>query len=272
MTEALLAGKVAVVTGGAGGIGQAICLRFAGAGATVVVIDVDEVRTAATVAAITSAGGEASGVIADVTDSDSIAAVVSEAGDRADVLVNNVGHYLYGRHDFVDSTEDEWDALHDINLRHVLRCTRALLPGMLARGRGGSIVNLTTVEAHRGIPQHAVYSAYKAAVEAFTRSLALEVGDRGVRVNSIAPDLTESLQVRYSDWVPSEQLELLPTWVPLARFGTPDDIAGVALFLASDLSAFVTGTTLHADGGSLAAGGWFRTPAGGWTNRPLQRG
>jgi NAD(P)-dependent dehydrogenase (short-subunit alcohol dehydrogenase family) len=272
MAEALLAGKVAVVTGGAAGIGQAICLRFASAGATVVVVDVDEPRTAATVAAIADAGGEASGVLADVTDVDSIAAVVSEAGDRADILVNNVGHHLFGRHDFVDSTEDEWEALHDVNLRHVLRCTRALLPGMLARGRGGSIVNLTTVEAHRGIPQHAVYSAYKAAVEAFTRSLALEVGDHGVRVNSIAPDLTESQQVRYSEWVPPEQLELLPTWVPLARFGTPDDIAGVALFLASVLSVFVTGTPVHADGGSLAAGGWFRTPAGGWTNRPLQRG
>jgi len=270
MTEALLAGRTAVVTGGAGGIGAAISRRFAAEGAAVVVVDIDEARTLETIDAITADGGTASGVLADVTDVDGIAAVVDECDGGAEVLVNNVGHYLHGRHDFVDSTEDEWAALHDVNLLHVLRCTRALLPAMLESGRG-SIVNVSTVEAHRGIPQHAVYSAYKAAVEAFTRSLALEVGDRGVRVNAIAPDLTESLQVRYGEWVPPEQLALLPTWVPLARFGTPDDIAGVALFLASDLSAYVTGTTVHADGGSRAAGGWFRTPAGGWTNRPIQQ-
>ena len=269
MSEALLANRTAVVTGGAGGIGAAISRRFASEGATVVVVDRDEPATLATVSQITDAGGRAAGVIADVTDADGVAAMLDECGGQADVLVNNVGHYLHGRHDFVDSTDDEWAALHDVNLLHVLRCTRALLPGMLDRGRG-SIVNLSTVEAHRGIPQHAVYSAYKAAVEAFTRSLALEVGGRGVRVNAIAPDLTESEQVRYRDWVPEEQLALLPTWVPLARFGTPDDIAGVALFLASELSAFVTGTTVHADGGSRAAGGWFRTPTGGWTNRPIQ--
>jgi len=270
VTEVLLDGKVAVVTGGAGGIGRAISERFAAAGASVVVVDIDEERAVATVAAITDRGGRASGVIADVTTGEGVAALADEAGAVADVLVNNVGHYMYRRHDFVDSTEDEWNALHEINLGHVLRCTHALLPGMLGRGRGGSIINVSTVEAHRGAPQHAVYSAYKAAIEGFTRSLALEVGDRGVRVNAIAPDLTESLQVRYSEWVPTEQRTLLPQWVPLARFGTPDDIAGVALFLASDLSAFVTGTTVSADGGSRAAGGWFRTPAGGWTNRPIQ--
>ena len=272
MADPLLAGRTAVVTGGAGGIGGAISERFAGEGATVIVVDVDEARTLATVDAITRAGGDATGVVADITDADAIDAIAAEVDERAgaaDVLVNNVGHYLHRRHDFVESTEEEWAALHDVNLLHVLRCTRALLPAMVERGRG-SVVNITTVEAHRGIPQHAVYSAYKAAVEAFTRSVALEVGDRGVRVNAIAPDLTESLQVRYREWVPAEQLALLPTWVPLARFGTADDIAAVALFLASDLSAFVTGTTVHADGGSLAAGGWFRTPAGGWTNRPIQ--
>ena len=269
MTQPALAGRTAVVTGGAGGIGGAISELFASEGARVIVVDVDEARAFATVDRIGRAGGDATAVIADVTEAAAVDAIVDEADGAADVLVNNVGHYLHGRHDFVDSTEHEWAELHDVNLLHVLRCTRALLPGMLARRRG-SIVNLSTVEAHRGIPQHAVYSAYKAGVEAFTRSLALEVGDRGVRVNAIAPDLTESLQVRYREWVPEEQLALLPTWVPLARFGTPHDIASVALFLASDLSAFVTGATVPADGGSLAAGGWFRTPAGGWTNRPIQ--
>jgi NAD(P)-dependent dehydrogenase (short-subunit alcohol dehydrogenase family) len=228
----------------------------------VVVAEIDASRAA-------EIEGEVEQVVeCDVTTAHGVDALRAAAGDDVDVLVNNVGHYLFRRHDFVESTEDEWRALHDVNFGHVLRCTHAFLPRMLRLGRG-SIVNVSTVEAFRAAPQHAVYSAYKAAVTAFTRTLAMEVGNAGVRVNAIAPDLTESLQVRYSEWVPEEQRPLIPTWVPVGRFGTPDDIAGVALFLASDLSAFVTGTTIHADGGSLAAGGWFRTNRGGWTNRPL---
>jgi NAD(P)-dependent dehydrogenase (short-subunit alcohol dehydrogenase family) len=147
--------------------------------------------------------------------------------------------------------------------------THAVLPGMVDRGRGGSIINVSTVEAFRGKPHSAVYAAYKGAVTQFTKSLALEVGRHGIRVNAVAPDLTETLQVPYERWVQPDQQHLISTWVPVGRFGTADDQAGVALFLASDLGAFVTGTTIHADGGSLAAGGWFRTDRGGWTNRPL---
>ena len=155
-----------------------------------------------------------------------------------------------------------------MNLRQVLLCTRAFVDGMIERGRG-SIVNVSSVEAFRAIPNRPVYSAYKAAVTGFTRSLAVDLGNAGVRVNAIAPDLTESLQVRYSEWVSDDDRARIPAWVPVGRFGTPEDIAGVALFLASDLSAFVTGSTVHADGGSLAAGGWFRRPDGTWTNRPV---
>jgi NAD(P)-dependent dehydrogenase (short-subunit alcohol dehydrogenase family) len=136
--------------------------------------------------------------------------------------------------------------------------------------RRGSVVNVSSVEAFRAIPRRPVYSAFKGAITQFTKSLAVELGNDGVRVNAIAPDLTETIQVPYSRWVPEEHESLIPTWVPVGRFGQPDDIAGVALFLASDLSAFVTGTTIHADGGSLAAGGWFRRPDGSWTNRPIK--
>jgi 2-hydroxycyclohexanecarboxyl-CoA dehydrogenase len=264
----LLAGKVAVVTGGGGGIGRGIAEAFAAHGAHVVVAELDGERAAATVGVITSAGGSATAVVGDVTDPNHVRALASQAG-RVDVLVNNVGHYLYAGTDFVDSTPEQWEELHRINFGHILLVTFALLPGMIERDRGGSIINFSTVEAFRGKPQSVVYAAYKGAVTQFTKSLALEVGTYGIRVNAIAPDLTESLQVPYERWVKPDQHHLIPTWVPVGRFGTADDHAGVALFLASELGAFVTGTTIHADGGSLAAGGWFRTERGGWTNRPL---
>jgi NAD(P)-dependent dehydrogenase (short-subunit alcohol dehydrogenase family) len=258
----LLAGRRAVVTGGGGGIGRGIASLFTEHGASVVVAEVDASRADEMRPVVDAV------VECDVTTPEGVRALVGAAGADVDVLVNNVGHYLFRRHDFVESDEDEWEKLHSVNFLHVLRCTRAFLPSMLRLGRG-SIVNVSTVEAFRAAPQHAVYSAYKAAITGFTRTLAMEVGNAGVRVNAIAPDLTQSLQVPYDRWVPPEQEHLVPTWVPVGRFGTADDVAGVALFLASDLSAFVTGTTVHADGGSLAAGGWFRTERGGWTNRPL---
>ena len=263
----LLAGRTAVVTGGGGGIGRAISERFAAEGARVVVAEIDAARAHDTVAAITDAGGDATAVAVDVTDVISVAALARDAGD-VDILINNVGHYLTTGNDFLANGPDAWDELYAVNLRHVLLCTRAFVDGMIGRRRG-SIVNLSSVEAFRAIPSRPVYAAFKAAVTGFTRSLAVDLGNSGVRVNAIAPDLTESLQVRFSEWVPPEQAGHIPSWVPVGRFGTPDDIASVALFLASDLAAFVTGTTIHADGGSLAAGGWFRRPDDSWTNRPI---
>ena len=232
-----------------------------------IVAEIDAGRAHDTVGAIGAAGGQASAVVVDVTDEDAVARLANSAGE-VDVLVNNVGHYLTTGNDFLANDPNVWDALYATNLRHVLLCTRAFVGGMMERERG-SVVNVSSVEAFRAIPNRPVYSAFKAAVTGFTRSLAVDLGNSGVRVNAIAPDLVESIQVPYSEWVPDDQRDRIPSWVPVGRFGTPDDIAGVALFLASDLSAFVTGTTIHADGGSLAAGGWFRTPKGRWTNRPL---
>jgi NAD(P)-dependent dehydrogenase (short-subunit alcohol dehydrogenase family) len=264
----LLEGKVALVTGGGGGIGRGISETFATHGAIVAVADVDDPRAQATVAHITERGGRARAHVVDVTEASQVAELAAAVGP-VDVLVNNVGHYLYGPDDFVETSDDEWDSLYRVNLKHIFLCCRAFVPGMIERARGGSVINLSTVEAFRGKPQSAVYAAFKGGVTQFTKSLALELGAHGIRVNAIAPDLTQSVQVPYDRWVPEEQRHLIPTWVPLGRFGMPDDIAGVALFLASELSAFVTGTTVHADGGSHAAGGWFRTERGGWTNRPL---
>jgi NAD(P)-dependent dehydrogenase (short-subunit alcohol dehydrogenase family) len=268
----LLDSKVAVVTGGGGGIGRGISELFAENGARVVVAEIDPDRAAETAELICARGGSAVAHVIDVRERDQVdalaGAAIAEYG-RVDVLVNNVGHYLYRGLRFLDTDEEQWDALYAVNLKHVFLCTKAFARRMIEQGDGGSIISVSTVEAFRGIPTQVVYSAFKAGVTQFTKSLALDLGHDGIRVNAIAPDLTESLQVPYHEWVPPEQRHLVPRWVPIGRFGTPTDIAGVALFLASELSAFVTGATIHADGGSLAAGGWYRTERGGWTNRPL---
>jgi 2-hydroxycyclohexanecarboxyl-CoA dehydrogenase len=266
----LLEGQAAVVTGGGGGIGGAVADRFAAEGAAVTVAEIDAARAQATVDTIRAHGGVATAVVADVRETADVDRVVRTALDehgRVDVLVNNVGHYGGARTAFHDSTPEDWLDLYRVNLEHVLLCTRAVLPSMIEHG-SGAIVNVSTIEAFRGIPTRAVYAAFKAGITGLTKSLALEYAEHGIRVNAIAPDVTETLQVPYSRWVAPEDEHLIPVWVPVGRFGTPADIAGVALFLASDLSAFVTGTTVHADGGTFAAGGWFRTEEGGWTNRP----
>ena len=261
----ILEGRVAAVTGGGGGIGRAICEAFAAHGADVVFAEID-----ADLAAETKAACGARGVVGDIREVGMVDALLHEAGP-VDVLVNNVGHFVGRGGPFWETADDDWHELYRTNLEHVLRCTRGVLPGMIERGRGGSIINLTTVEAFRGIPQHPVYAAYKAAVTQFGRSLAVDVGEYGIRVNDIAPDVTRSRQLPYERWLTPEDEARIPRWVPIGRLGEPTDIAGVAVFLASDLSAFVTGTTIHADGGTYAAGGWYRTdrPERPWTNRPL---
>jgi len=282
---ASLAGRVAIVTGGGGGIGAAISEVFAAHGAAVMVIDNVAERAEQTVDAINQAGestggstgestgGSATALVADVRDADighRVTQATLAAHGRIDVLVNNVGHFVFPGRPFVETTEEQWHELYASNLEHVLRMTRAVLPTMIAQGDGASIINLTTVEAFRGIPQHPVYAAFKAGVTQFGRSLALDVGRYGIRVNDIAPDVTQSVQLPYDRWLTPEDEARIPTWVPLGRLGRPQDAAGAALFLASDLGAFVTGTTIHCDGGTHAAGGWYRstTDDRGWTNRP----
>jgi NAD(P)-dependent dehydrogenase (short-subunit alcohol dehydrogenase family) len=266
----LLDGRAAVVTGGGGGIGRGISELFAREGAEIAVVEIDPGRASETVSAIEAVGGRAVSVIADVREPagvDSARAATLNAFGRVDLLVNNVGHYGGPRRAFHEQTDDEWNELYRVNLEHVLRMSRAVIPSMLEQGRG-SIVNVSTVEAFRAIPTRAVYSAFKSAITGFTRSLAVEYAGAGIRVNAIAPDVTETLQVPYERLVPPEQRHLVPTWVPLGRFGAPADVAAVALFLASDLARFVTGATVPVDGGTLAAGGWYPTAEGGWTNRP----
>jgi NAD(P)-dependent dehydrogenase (short-subunit alcohol dehydrogenase family) len=264
-----------VITGAAGGIGAATARLFAEHGARVVIVDVDEAASKEIVNEIGEAGGEATSIVADVTSADDVARIRDEVlrtFGQIDVLVNNVGHWVKLTRGFVEEDSEYWDQLHQINFVHVMRMTHAFLPSMIDRGRG-SIINVSSIEGLRGYPAGVVYGAYKAAVVQFTRSLAVQIGSTGVRVNGIAPDVTDSLQVPYDKMVPPDQQHLWPLWVPIGFMGVGRDQARVALFLASDLSAFVTGHTIPTDGGTGAAGGWFRSEqrAGGtgWTNRPI---
>jgi NAD(P)-dependent dehydrogenase (short-subunit alcohol dehydrogenase family) len=257
-TAPLLAGRTAVVTGAGGGIASAVCEVFARHGANrVVAADHDEERLAAVVRRIEEAGAEAVAVGADLLAPDGMAELVDVAlgAGPVDVLVNGLGHYLGVLGRFEESTEQDWQQLYDANLLHVLRATKAFLPGMVARG-WGRIVNFSSVEGLRAAPDLAVYTAFKAAVDGFTKSVAVDVARHGVRVNAIAVDRTRSLQVQ----VPPGGERYVPWWTPAGRFGEPVDVANVALFLASDLAGWVVGATVPADGGTVVAGGWYRVP------------
>jgi NAD(P)-dependent dehydrogenase (short-subunit alcohol dehydrogenase family) len=270
----LLAEQVAVITGGGGGIGAATAQLFSQHGAHVVIVDNDTELAQRTADEITTAGGSALPVITDVRDADQVAGLARTVLDRhgrVNVLVNNVGHWVRHPGNFVATDPQLWDELYQINLHHVFLVTHAFLPTMINQ-RTGAIVNVSSVEGLRGYPEDPVYAAFKAAVIHFTRSLAVQVGANGVRVNGIGPDVTESLQVPYSQWLSAEEQLQWPQWVPVGRMGLPEDQARVILFLASHLSAFVTGHTIPTDGGTGAAGGWFRSSRRAdreWTNRPI---
>lgn len=249
----LLAGRVAIVTGAAVGLGAAIADGFARFGADLALCDRDEENLAATAEAARQRGRRVHTGLLDVREGDAVASFLDEAVSElgaVHVLVNNAGGGFFAP--FLEVGERGQEALVRENFTSVTHFVRGFVP--LVPEEGGSIVNVTSIEAHRAGPGFAIYSAMKAAVANLTRSLALELADRRIRVNCIAPDM-----------IPTPGIGALPEGrTPLARSGHPDDVAGAALFLASDLSGFVTGTTLHVDGGSWAAGGWRRSAAGGW--------
>ncbi len=253
----LLDGRVAVVTGGGEGIGGAIARLFAQHGAIVEIAEIDPARAATNAAAIAESGGIANAHVVDVRDQadvDRLRAGVLDTHGRIDVLVNNVGDYRPLVR-FADSTPESWQAMYEINLRHVFAVTQAFLTAMIESG-GGSIVNVHSVEGMRGFPGEPVYASMKAAVAHFTTSLAAGYGRQGIRANGIGTDLTQTPQVDYlrTDDDHSDRWE---SWAPVGRLGWPDDQARVALFLASDMSSFVTGHNIPADGGTKAGGGWF---------------
>ena len=262
-----LAGRVAVVTGGAGGLGEAIVEDLVANAVGVAVLDRDPeaaacMRSRTDVLVVT-------GDARDTADLEAVFSAVDERWGRLDILVNVVGGTF--RAPFTDTSPKGWDALLHANLGHVMQACALAIPRMRVGGRGGSIVNLSTIEAHRAAPGFAVYSAAKAGVEQLARSLAVELAPDGIRINNVAPDFVPTPamgRVSGPDAVPGP--EALRVAIPMGRAGRPADVAGCVVFLVSDLAAYVTGTTLHPDGGTGAAAGWFNWPGSGWSNQVPQ--
>jgi NAD(P)-dependent dehydrogenase (short-subunit alcohol dehydrogenase family) len=262
-----LDGTVAVVTGGAGGLGEAISVDLAANGVRVAAIDIDPEAVERLEG--TLADDDALVRHGDARDPDRLAALFAEVDGRwgrVDTLVNVVGGTF--RAPFVDTGAKGWDALLRTNLLHVLHACSLAVPRMQAGGRGGSIVNLTTIECHRAAPGFAVYSAAKAAVEQFGRTLAVEVAPDRIRVNNVAPDFTPTanLQRMAGTDGPLASPLGIDIGIPMGRVGVVEDVSGCVVFLASALSSYVTGTTLHPDGGTYASSGWFNWPGTGWGN------
>jgi NAD(P)-dependent dehydrogenase (short-subunit alcohol dehydrogenase family) len=240
--------KVALVTGGGAGIGRAIAETFAREGASVIVADRDGQAAKEVAQAIVKNNGAASAHEFDVTDTPQVKALMAEidkAHGRLDVLVNNAG--VGERSDFRHLSDEAWDKVWKTNLDGTVRCAREAFDLLKASGKS-SIINLSSVMASKHTRQMAVYSATKGAVSALSRSLAVEYAPHGIRVNTLLPGYVETALIGRYLSNPMIAKALL-TQTPLRRFGTPQDIANAALFLASDEAAYITGAALNVDGG-----------------------
>ena len=253
-----LAGKRAIVTGGATGIGKSITYRLAEAGAAVLIADIDSTNAEHTAKEFSASGYNVSCVACDISNNDSITNMVATAANTLggiDILVNNAG--IYPRKLLSEMTSADFEQVVSVNLTGLFNCSRLISRHMIEQKQGGCIINIGSIDSfhpsHKGL---SAYDASKGGVEMLTKSLALELGQYGIRVNTIAPGgiLTESMMSTVKG-VPTKegmaQLKAFMSRTALGRMGSADDVGRVALFLASELSNYVTGTTVVVDGGYL---------------------
>ncbi|WP_242124164.1 SDR family oxidoreductase [Sphingobium sp. Sx8-8] len=277
MTDRIrLQGQTAIVTGGGGGIGRGCAIRLAEAGANVVIADNVPERCEEVAARVREAGVQALPYPVDMMDGDATHAMIAAADKafgRVDILVNNVGG-VSGK-PFLEQSERSWQRHIELNLMTMLRCTHDVAKIMVREGRGGSIVNVASIEATRAAPMFAVYAACKAGMVSFTRTMAVELAEHRIRVNVIAPDHTVSPgtkgnrggPVDRSTWKvnsPEEQA----AWqqlIPLGYEGDELQCGDAIVFLSSPMAEYITGVLLPVDGGTWASSGWMRGAEGGWT-------
>jgi NAD(P)-dependent dehydrogenase (short-subunit alcohol dehydrogenase family) len=243
-----LAGKVALVTGAQQGIGKAIALAYGHEGAHVVVNYLDDRAAAEEVAGqIRAAGSQAVTLAGSVARPRDVSAMV-EAGmalGGIDILVNNAG--IFPRVEFLDMTEAQWDEVLNVNLKGAFFCTQAVARQLVQSGHPGAVINLASSAAFRSSPRGVHYVSSKAGIVGLTRAVALELARYRIRVNAIAPGTTDTAQPRYG--MTEEELQAAGRQVPLGRMAVPDDVAHLAVFLASDEAGHITGQTLHINGG-----------------------
>ena len=244
-----LSGKIAIVTGGGGAIGQAVCSRLAADGAVVFAADINLENAQKAVDKITAQGNQAFALLMDVTNTDSVKKAVAEVIERfgkVDILVNNAGGSAGAKGeltDFIDAREEIWNWVIDMNLCGTMRCTQAVLPCM-TKQQYGRIINISSIAAAVGLKQRCDYSAAKAGIIGFTKALAMEVGTCGITVNVILPGLITR--------DPAFINKVRPTGgTYIGRWGQPDELASAVAYFASDEAAYTTGASLTVDGGRI---------------------
>ncbi|APA84244.1 3-oxoacyl-ACP reductase FabG [Paraburkholderia sprentiae WSM5005] len=244
--EKTLDKQIAIVTGASRGIGRAIAMELARQGATVIGTATSESGAAAITEAFKAAGVSGRGAVLDVNDAAAAEALIDGTVKEfgvLNVLVNNAG--ITQDQLAMRMKDDDWDAVVDTNLKSVFRLSRAVLRPMM-KAKGGRIINITSVVGSAGNPGQINYAAAKAGVAGMTRALAREIGSRGITVNCVAPGFIDTDMTRA---LPEEQQTVLKTQIPLGRLGSPEDIAHAVAFLASPQAGYITGTTLHVNGG-----------------------